>query len=256
MPDKRVMIVDDDRALVQALRKRIESLGIEVITAHDGMTVCAALAHDRKLAPIPVIMLTGKSDQSTIRRCEELGAFYLQKSADVWDRLNPLLGELLELKDQAVNPTPVTATEKKTDTTIPKILVIDDDPDISKAIKIRLKAYGVDVIRAFNGMQGYWAALKENPSAIICDFNMPEGPGNYILGRLKSHSMTKNIPVIILTGRTVGTTKDYSLERELLLLGAAKYFTKPLDFDEFLGELRKHVEFPAISAGLGVLSHT
>ena len=41
----------------------------------------------------------------------------------------------------------------------PKLLYIDDDPDVSKAMKIRLERYGIDVIRAFNGMQGFWTGI-------------------------------------------------------------------------------------------------
>lgn len=270
MPKKLVMLVDDDRALVQVLRKRLESIDVDVIAAHDGLTVvrtvghrkpdlvildvnmvvgngmtlCAALAHSKTLSPIPVIMLTGRSDRSTIQRCEELGAHYLQKSANVWDELQPLIHKLLELSNPATQLKPNTVDQKNTSDTTPRILVIDDDPDISKAIQTRLKPYGIDVLRAFNGMQGYWTALKENPDVIICDFVMPEGRGNYVLGKLKDHSLTKDIPVLILTGRTVGTRKDFSLERELLSLGADSFLSKPLDFNTLLTELQKHVELP------------
>ena len=125
------------------------------------------------------------------------------------------------------------------------MLVIDDDPDIGKALKIRLVACGVEVLQAVNGMQGYWIALKQKPAAIILDFSMPEGRGDYILGRLKSHSLTREIPVFILTGRTRGGRTDYGLQRELLDMGAVKFFTKQLDFEALLNELRVYLNLPS-----------
>ena len=68
----------------------------------------------------------------------------------------------------------------------PKILCIDDDPDISQAIKFQLEPYGVDVFRAFDGMPGYWTALTTRPDVIICDMVMPDGEGNYLLSRFRS----------------------------------------------------------------------
>ncbi|MBI3464624.1 MAG: response regulator [Planctomycetes bacterium] len=122
---------------------------------------------------------------------------------------------------------------------------MDDDPGISKALGIRLRAYGVEVDRAFNGMQGYWMALKRRPDVIVADYMMPEGQGNYLLERLKNHPLTKNIPVIVLTGRTVEGRKDGAIERLMLDLGAVRLLTKPVDFEVLLAELRRFIELPA-----------
>ena len=84
-------------------------------------------------------------------------------------------------------------------------------------------------------------ALRERPDVIVSDYTMPEGYGNWLLGRLKGHSATKDIPVIFLTGRTIGDKPDYPLERTLLSLGASAYLTKPLEFDTLLVELRRHI---------------
>ena len=119
----------------------------------------------------------------------------------------------------------------------PKILCIDDDPEISKVLKLRLEPYGVEVLRAFSGMQGYWMALDCLPVAIICDLAMPDGEGNYINARLKAHPMTKDIPLIVLTGQ-----KNPALKRQLLSCGAAGYLEKPLVLDDLLGELRRYLD--------------
>jgi len=273
MSKKRVCIVDDDAGLVSALKIRCEQLGLEVTTldngsdavttiarnppdlvlldinmpAGDGLSVCRVLAAHANLAPIPVIILSGRTDEETIRRCEALGALYVLKVCDVWDWLRPRICEMLEIESDAVvtGDGSQPSAQAPTEPSPPKVLVIDDDPDIGRALKIKLAAYGVEVVRAYNGMQGYWISLKQKPDAIILDFKMPEGRGDYVLGRLKSHSITKDIPVIILTGRTRGGRTDFGLEREMMSLGAAKFLTKPLDFDALLAELRMYMTLPS-----------
>jgi len=119
------------------------------------------------------------------------------------------------------------------------VLCIDDDPDVSKALMIRLRPYGVDVLRAFEGMRGYWTALATRPDVIILDLKMPDGEGNYICGRFKSHSLLKDVPVIILTGAA-----NPGMHRLMLSMGADAYLMKPLVFDELLRELRRHLVLP------------
>jgi DNA-binding response OmpR family regulator len=119
------------------------------------------------------------------------------------------------------------------------VLCIDDDADVSKALKIRLAAYNIEVLRTFNGMHGYWTAIGDRPDAIICDMCMPEGEGNYIFSRLKSHPLTQNVPVIVLTGQ-----RNPAMKRMMLSLGVSAYLFKPLDFDELLRELRAQLALP------------
>jgi CheY-like chemotaxis protein len=130
-------------------------------------------------------------------------------------------------------PAVYTPAEKQ-----PKVLCIDDDVDIPKVIGIKLERYGVKVISAPNGEQGYRTALMQKPDVIISDIVLPEGEGCYIINRLKSQASTAHIPVIILTGQSYPEIKQ-----QLLTMGVAGYLTKPLDFDDFLRELRQHIDF-------------
>ena len=121
----------------------------------------------------------------------------------------------------------------------PWVLHVDDDCDLSAALGIRLQSLGIKVVRAFDGTEGVRTALSHPASAIILDYEMPNGQGDYVLGRLKSNPITRNIPVIMLTGR-----KDRFLERKLLGLGAARFLNKPVDFNELLAELQQHIDVP------------
>ncbi len=141
---------------------------------------------------------------------------------------------LLRNPDQHEDPKETTNEAKRV-----TVLCIDDDPDISKIIKMRLVAYGVEVLRAFSGMHGFWTALDSRPDVIICDMSMPDGEGNYIIGRFKSHPLTENVPLIILTGQA-----NPGVKRTMLSQGVSAYLTKPLAFDQLLQALRAHIDLP------------
>ena len=128
---------------------------------------------------------------------------------------------------------------------VPKILVIDDDPQITKALMIRLGALGLEVIRSLNAKVGARLAKTECPDLIITDQNMPEMSGEYLIVKLKGEEETKDIPVIVITGQSVDGQEDLSLKREMLgRRGAVAYLTKPVDFDALLDVLNKHIRMP------------
>ncbi len=124
MPSKSILIADDDRDLVQALAARCRQLGLQVVMAYDamsaltlahakrpdmvcldvsmpngdGLSVAEMLSSDEQLRSTPVIVLTASSDEATIRRCHGLCAYYVLKSHDVWQEMEPLIREALGLE--------------------------------------------------------------------------------------------------------------------------------------------------------------
>ncbi|MCG8406918.1 MAG: response regulator [Phycisphaerales bacterium] len=120
---KTVLIVDDDPNLIQAISLRCRELGLSVQSSSeskqalrkmlselpdlaifdinmpgtDGLFVGEMLAQDPQLATVPIIFLTGRSDDHTIRHCKEIGARYVHKGADAWNQLKPILCQLLDL---------------------------------------------------------------------------------------------------------------------------------------------------------------
>jgi len=263
---KRILLADDDEALVRAMAIRCRTLGLEVRTANDGgsalklittdppdlacldvsmpgvsgLTLCESLMVDERFSAMPIIILTGQPGCDVVRRCHEVAAYYVPKCADVWHRIEPLLVELLDLKglvDGKVAAEVTPCGEESPTTSPPWVLCIDDDQDLSYSLKIRLEAHGVAVVRAAGGMEGYRYAFRYPADAIILDYNLPDGRGDYVLRRFKENPATKDVPVIVLTGVT-----DHSVERTLRNLGAAGYLTKPLVFPQLLAELRKHID--------------
>jgi DNA-binding response OmpR family regulator len=120
---------------------------------------------------------------------------------------------------------------------VPQILCVDDDPEISRSIEMRLREYLVDISRTFFGMQGFWEAVTDHPDLIIMDVAMPNGDGKFVLESLRSNSNTQAIPVIVLTGM-----RDAKLRHELFALGANQFLTKPIHFDELFHEISRFVD--------------
>lgn len=110
-----------------------------------------------------------------------------------------------------------------------KILVVDDEPDIVRAVSMRLKANDYEVITAMDGLQATNTAMKEVPDLIILDIGMPAGNGHVVAKRLRDSAKTCTIPIIYLTART--NQEDY---QEAIGLGVAKYIKKPFDPEELL----------------------
>ena len=119
----------------------------------------------------------------------------------------------------------------------PAVLCIDDDPHVSEVIQDWLDAFEVELLKAFFGAQGIWMAVTEKPDVIICDLRMPQGDGSTVIECLKRNMQTAAIPIIVLTA-----LHEPGLQRQLERIGASSYLTKPIHFNDLLGELLRHIE--------------
>lgn len=81
-----------------------------------------------------------------------------------------------------------------------KILIIEDDPSLIKALTDRLKVVGYEVVSAPDGKLGVAQAIEQLPHLIITDVMMPGLPGDYVVRELQADDRTKNIPVIVMSG--------------------------------------------------------
>jgi two-component system alkaline phosphatase synthesis response regulator PhoP/two-component system response regulator VicR len=118
-----------------------------------------------------------------------------------------------------------------------KILIVDDERDIVKALMIRLQRAGYQVVTAFDGAQGVFMAHKEKPDLIILDIRMPAGDGFSVAQRLKRSTHTFTIPVIFLTG-----SPETNAEEKARALGARFYIKKPYDPEELLDAIKRALE--------------
>ncbi len=127
-----------------------------------------------------------------------------------------------------------------------KVLVVDDDRHLVDAMAINLSAHGIEVLKAYSGEHGFRVAWEEHPDVIITDYEMPDGSGDYLVGRLNAADETREIPVIVLTAHTLDGRKDYALEREFVgRLGAVSYLAKPISLDALVAEVGRIVPLPS-----------
>jgi DNA-binding response OmpR family regulator len=114
-----------------------------------------------------------------------------------------------------------------------KILVADDEPEIVKALHIRLKEAGYEVIVAFDVLQAIYQAHKEKPDLIILDIRMPAGDGIGVYKKLKISSETTTIPVIFITAYA-----NDEIARKVLEMGAEGFFAKPFNTETLLNKVK------------------
>ncbi len=114
-----------------------------------------------------------------------------------------------------------------------KILIVEDDPDISKILKDQLELDGYDVETAASGKEGLEKFNKFLPDLIILDLNLPDIDGLRVCKTLREKS---NIPIIMLTVRDSISDKLRGFE-----CGADDYVTKPFEFLELAARIKVHL---------------
>lgn len=111
-----------------------------------------------------------------------------------------------------------------------KIMVIDDEPDIVKLVKISLEMANFEVVEAYSGKEALEKATKIVPDLFLLDIMMPEMNGYEVCAQLKAREATRNVPVVMLTAKGQKGDAEQGLK-----VGADDYIIKPFDPYE-LGE--------------------
>ncbi|MFU7558366.1 response regulator [Roseiconus sp. JC912] len=233
----------------------------------NGMAVCEMIAAHADLNSIPIVVLTGMQDDDTRKRCQQISAHYVSKSGAVWHQLEPIIRSILpsetapepeiesELEIDSVETemsvedflnaldaplsAPVESIEEAVTGSNPTVLVIDDDPAWGGLIKRRLESKGIDVLHSVEGLGGFRQAVQNDVIGIILDYEMDDVQGDYVLGRLKDNPITKDIPVIVVTGQA-----NNALKRKVLNIGASSFLNKPCTWDRLWAELQRRTALP------------
>tara|TARA_R110000744_G_scaffold220188_1_gene339031 strand:- start:1578 stop:1952 length:375 start_codon:yes stop_codon:yes gene_type:complete len=121
-----------------------------------------------------------------------------------------------------------------------KILVIDDEWAISKALCVRLSRCGFEMSSASNGPSGLKIAAEFFPDAILLDLRMPDMDGFEVFRRLRSDDQLKHIPVIFLSANVQDTAKQ-----EAKAMGAAGFYSKPYQNEQLVSALNEAIELAA-----------
>jgi two-component system KDP operon response regulator KdpE len=114
-----------------------------------------------------------------------------------------------------------------------RVLVVDDEPQIVRALVINLRARGYEVDAAHDGASALELAAARHPDVVLLDLGLPDMDGTQVIRGLRGWT---KIPVIVLSARHASDEKVEALDA-----GADDYVTKPFGMDELLARLRAAV---------------
>jgi len=127
-------------------------------------------------------------------------------------------------------------------TSLVRVLVVDDDPQLRRALRINLAAHEYHVLTAIDGTSALETVADAKPDAVILDLGLPDLDGIEVIARLRRWT---SVPVVVLSARTQTADKIEALDA-----GADDYVTKPFPMDELLARLRVALRH-ASSSSLG-----
>jgi CheY-like chemotaxis protein len=112
----------------------------------------------------------------------------------------------------------------------PLVLIAEDDPNVRMTIELVLEGEGFRTLLAADGEQALQLATTELPDMILMDQSMPKIGGKQVLASLRQREQTREIPVLILSGKSWGSPEDWP---------GAQFLGKPFNSDELLRRIRQ-----------------
>lgn len=113
----------------------------------------------------------------------------------------------------------------------PRVVVVEDEPEMLDIIRVNLEQAGYEVIQAHDGLEGYEAVEREIPDAVILDLNLPNMSGFRLAKLLRRDPKWKRVPLIVATAFTFEEVEDLANE------GVDGFITKPFDPADLVNKL-------------------
>jgi two-component system cell cycle response regulator DivK len=148
-----------------------------------------------------------------------------------------MLGRLRMGMIHAPGQTPADRAENSThkgSTTMPKILIVEDQEMNRDMLSRRLVKRGYEVVVAVDGAEGLEMTRSEAPDLILMDMSLPVIDGWEATRQLKADEATRGIPVVALTAHAMNTDREKAMEA-----GCDAYETKPIELPKLLGTMEK-----------------
>ncbi|NOQ33918.1 MAG: response regulator [Methanosarcinales archaeon] len=240
-----ILVVEDDTKSSELLTVTLTGAGYRVIPAYNGRD---ALAVAKRLKPFAItldIMLPGMDGWDVLKYLK-----YDSETSNIPVIVVSMLDEAevgfsLGVVDYFVKPveknTFVAALNNLKESLgidMPKVLVVDDDPDAVELVASMIEPAGFEVIRAYGGEEGISKSFSEHPDALILDLMMPDVSGFDVVSRLKTDPETRNIPIIICTSRDPTSEDIIRLRSDVVSVMCKGEFAR----EELVNEIKKSAQ--------------
>lgn len=120
-----------------------------------------------------------------------------------------------------------------------KILIIEDDPEISGLLGLRLRQNDYETAFASDAVTAMTVARKERPDVILLDIGLPGGGGLLVMERLKAVAPLAHVPVIVVSARDPVATEEH-----VLRAGAQAFLPKPIETERLLETIKAALGVP------------
>jgi CheY-like chemotaxis protein len=248
----KLLIADDDPYAVKALVERCRRMGFEVEPAVSGRSLLVRTGErepslpaaepvelwphllDRQRSSTHVVVIRGKSGSNAADVVDTVETSHILKGGKFWNDFHALLTEVFSLKKAVA----IAAVAKIVPLARPQVLLVDDDLDVRKFIFSGLRTMGIEPKFAIDGIIGFWKARRNPPAVIVSDYFMPNGNAECLLVKLRSAPETRNIPLIVQSGRQLSDDITRRLRGEVCgKPGASLVLRKSYGARELLGTL-------------------
>jgi DNA-binding response OmpR family regulator len=259
---KKILVIEDDQRIAFALCVRLKANGYATWMAADSLTgfhlamrhrpdlivldialpggdgfaLAERFSQLQETRAIPIIIATASKQPDLREKILELGACGLLRKPYEPEELLEIVHEVLAattLPDPAKTRGPVTGGPEAR--RVPKILIVEDDEQIARALALRMQAAGFDAAVAHDALAGVRCAMKTKPDVVVLDISLPAGDGFTVAERIQAHIPT-HIPIIFLTA-----SQRPDLRQRAQQLGAVAFFEKPYEAAELLAAVRQAV---------------
>ncbi len=122
---------------------------------------------------------------------------------------------------------------------MPKILVVDDDPDLVETVSMMLESRNYDVIPAYGGTEGLKKARSEKPDLVVLDVMMPDKDGFEVCKEMKADPQLAGIPVLLLTAVASKISETRYTTRMGMETEADDYVDKPVEPEEIVRRVQR-----------------
>ena len=113
-----------------------------------------------------------------------------------------------------------------------KILIVDDERDMVRLLKLELEQKKYTVVCAYDGMDGYEKFVQEKPDLVLLDLMLPKLNGYALCRKIRNENKDARTPIVMLSAKK--EDEDRIIGR---VVGAERYITKPFDTDDLLDEI-------------------